>query len=66
MANRFLRRRMIRGIMVLGIPGAMTLGTSCAEAIRDSVVSAGLSFVEDTAGAFLEAVVPVDAVIPGE
>ena len=40
--------------------GGMVLGTSCARDIRESLVSAGLDFVEGSAGIVLEALFPVD------
>lgn len=42
------------------IPGSAVLGTSCAGDIRKSLVSAGLGFVEDSAGTVLEATFPVE------
>lgn len=47
------------------LPGAMALGTSCAESIRESVVSGSLGFIEDSAAALLDSLVPVEDFIGG-
>ncbi len=54
-----------RGV-VLVATGGMVLGTSCARDIRESVVAAGLDFVEGSAGIILESLFPVDEVINPE
>lgn len=51
--------RWISRAMLWIIPGSMILGTSCVGDIRKSIVAAGLGFVEDSAGAFLESTFPV-------
>lgn len=53
--NRFL---------AMAVPGALALGTSCANEIRDAAVSAGLDFAEDTFGLILETLIPVEEFIP--
>lgn len=52
--------------LVLVATGGMVLGTSCARDIRESVVAAGLDFVEGSAGIILESLFPVDEVINPE
>ena len=46
--------------------GTVMLGSSCAADVRDSLVSAGLDFVEDSASAVLERMVPVEEMMNGE
>jgi|CXWL01.1.fsa_nt_gi hypothetical protein len=51
--------------LVLVASGGMVLGTSCARDIRESLVSAGLDFVEGSAGIVLESLFPIeDAINP--
>ncbi len=59
-------RSVARRLAVLIVPGAMALGTSCVENIRESAVDGGLGFVEDSAAAVLEAIIPVADFLPGE
>ena len=49
--------------LVLVASGGMVLGTSCARDIRESLVAAGLDFVEGSAGIVLESMFPVEEVI---
>lgn len=58
------RKFVVRRLAGLVVPGALVLGTSCAHSVRDSVVSAGLGFVEDTAASILEQLFPADAFLP--
>jgi hypothetical protein len=58
------RKFVVRRLAGLLIPGALVLGTSCAQSVRESVVSAGLGFVESTAAAILEGLFPADAFLP--
>ncbi len=61
---RDLRKSFRRRLAVLVVPGGLMLGTSCAESVRESVVSGSLGFVEDTTAAVLEALFPADALVP--
>lgn len=58
------RRWMRWGLIAL--PGSTLLGTSCAEDIRLSLVSAGLDFIEGSAGTILEALFPVEDFVGGD
>jgi len=60
-ARKSIRRR----LAVLFVPGGMVLGTSCVESIRESIVSGGLGFVEDTATVLLESVISVEDFLAG-
>ena len=66
MMKRSWVHRIVRNALIWGVPGAVALGTSCVESIRDSIVSGGLDYVEGTTESILDAVVPVDELIPGE
>lgn len=52
-------RRIGRGILLVA-SGSVVLGTSCAEDVRDALVSGGLDFVEDSAVTILESWFPLD------
>jgi hypothetical protein len=56
------RKFVVRRLAGLVVPGALVLGTSCAHSVRDSVVSAGLGFVESTATTILDSL--ADAFLP--
>ncbi|MBN1491910.1 MAG: hypothetical protein JXA69_18505 [Phycisphaerae bacterium] len=43
--------------------GAMLLGAGCANDVKKSLVSAGLDFIEDGAGAVLNGVIPIDDIV---
>lgn len=58
------RRWMKWGLIAL--PGSALLGTSCAEDVRLSLVSAGLDFIESSAGTVLETLIPVDDFVDGD
>jgi hypothetical protein len=62
---RKLRVTVGRRIAALLLPGGLVLGTSCAESIRESAVDGSLSFVEDTANAVLESLIPVGDFLGG-
>jgi hypothetical protein len=48
------RKSLVLRLAGLAVPGAFVLGTSCVESIRESAVSGGLAFVEDSATAILD------------
>jgi hypothetical protein len=48
----------------LAVPGALVLGSSCVESIRESAVDGSLGFVEDTATSILEQLFPADVFAP--
>jgi hypothetical protein len=52
-------------LAALVVPGALVLGTSCVENLRESAVSGGLGFVEDAAVVVLEALIPVADIVSG-
>lgn len=52
--RRPFRKFVVLRLAGLVVPGAFVLGTSCAESVRESVVSAGLGFVESTATTILD------------
>jgi hypothetical protein len=52
--------------VVLAVPGASLMGTSCLEDVRQSLVAGGLDFVESSATELLEAAFPLDALLPDE
>jgi hypothetical protein len=54
-----------RNWIALLFPGASLLGSSCAQDIRNSIVAAGLDFVEQSAGTVLDALVPVEEFVAG-
>lgn len=47
-------------MVMWAVPGSAILPSSCASDIRDSLVAAGLDFVEDSARAVLDAMIPLD------
>lgn len=60
------RRRWIgRVFVVLAylVPGAAVMGTSCAADVRDTVIDAGVDFVGDSVGEFLDALFPVSEIV---
>lgn len=58
--------RIVKRVLAWTIPSAMALGTGCLYDIRQSVISAGLDFVEGTAGTIIESLIPVDTLLGGE
>ena len=61
-------RRMARKvtIMVIGLAsGTALLGSSCTADVRDSLVSAGLDFVGDSAITVLDTLIPVEDILTG-
>jgi len=46
--------------------GTVMLGSSCAADIRDSIMSAGLDFVADSAKTVLDTLVPVEDMLNGQ
>ncbi len=52
-------------IMAITVPGMALWGTSCATDVRHAIVSAGLDFVEGTAGTVLETVFPIEDFLDG-
>ncbi|MBI4716674.1 MAG: hypothetical protein HY763_02635 [Planctomycetes bacterium] len=63
MEERAQRRPAWARLAKLVVPGAIALGTSCAQDIRHSIVAAGLDFVEGTAGTILGEAFPVDELV---
>lgn len=61
---RSLRKSVSRRLALQVVPGALVLGTSCVDSLRESVVSGSLGFVEGTATAILEGLFPADALLP--
>ena len=60
------RRLTRKATIVLWVAsGSVLLGSSCASDIRDSLVSAGLDFVGDSAITVLETFVPVEDILTG-
>ncbi len=60
---RSLRKSVSRRLAALVVPGALVLGTSCAENLRESLVSGGLGFAEDSAVLLLERLIPVADIV---
>lgn len=58
--------KLARRLLVLVVPGAMALGTTCVSDMRDAVVAAGLDYVEGAAGTFLDTVIPIEDFITGD
>jgi len=58
--RKFIVRRLV-GFMV---PGALVLGTSCLESVRESAVNGSLGFIEDTAASILDQLFPADMFEP--
>jgi hypothetical protein len=58
------RKFVVRRLAGLLVPGALVLGTSCVESVRESFVNGSLGFVEDTAATILEGLFPADAFLP--
>ena len=52
--------------MILVASGGMVLGTTCTRDIRESLVAAGLDFVEGSAGIVLESLFPIEAAVNPE
>lgn len=60
------RRLMQKATIVLWIAsGSVLLGSSCASDIRDTLVSAGLDFIDASAITVLETFVPVEDILTG-
>lgn len=51
--------RFMKALMLL-LPGATVLGTSCGVETRDAAIGAGADFVGDSIGAILNALFPVE------
>ena len=62
---RNLRKSVSRRLAALVVPGALVLGSSCVENLRESVVSGGLGFVEDAAVVIFETLIPVADIVGG-
>ena len=62
--RRQFRNFLVRRLAGLVVPGALVLGTSCVESIRESAVDGSLGFVEDTAASILEQWFPADVFVP--
>lgn len=54
-----------RGVILMAT-GSMVLGTTCARDVRESLVAAGLDFVEGSAGIVLESLFPVEELVNPE
>lgn len=57
--------RMARRALLWVVPSAMALGTGCLYDVRQSVIAAGLDYVESTATLVLETFIPVEDLITG-
>ena len=64
MNMRHSSARLVRLALVV-LPGSAVLATSCAQDIRNTIVLAGLDFVEGAAGTLLEAAFPVGEILTG-
>ena len=53
----------IRRAAMLLVPCATVLGTGCLYEIRQSVIAAGLDFVEGTVGTVIETLIPVEDIL---
>ena len=51
---------------ILAASGSMVLGTSCAQDVREAMISGGLDFVESSAVTVLESFFPLDAFVAPE
>ena len=58
------RKFVVRRLAGFVVPGALIMGTSCVESIRESLVDGSLGFVEDTAASILEQLFPADVFEP--
>lgn len=57
--------RVMRRALLWAVPSAMALGTGCLYDVRQSVVAAGLDFVEGTASTLIETLFPVADILAG-